>query len=165
MRINGAGADWTPVKWDAAKQRLAMPKLQRSGGRFSQYHCSLGMASCCLNLCLAIYAVLASAPVRSILPGTPSPPPPSFPAFAPWRPERMVLSRVRFTAHALEVARRYNRAQTDVAEMVVANHTRRKRNPGSAAWRVSARGKTVLYEWPDGGDAGAARVVTLWPSQ
>lgn len=80
-------------------------------------------------------------------------------------PGALVLSRVRLSAHALEVARRYGRTRTDITDVVFAHHARRKRNPGSAGWRVSARGMTVVYEWPDDDDPRCARVVTLWPAR
>jgi acetyl-CoA acetyltransferase len=69
------------------------------------------------------------------------------------------------TAHAAEVAERYGRTRADIAAIVIENHEGRLRNPGAGAWRVSARGTTVIYDWPDHGDAGTARVITLWPAR
>lgn len=80
-------------------------------------------------------------------------------------PQGIVLSRTRLTGHALEVARRYHRTPTDIVDVVVANHADRQRNPGSATWRVSARGMTVVFEWPHDHDPTCARVVTLWPAR
>jgi len=52
-----------------------------------------------------------------------------------------------------------------VSDLVLANHQRRRRNPGSADWLVLAGGLTVAYNWPDQGDTSTARIVTLWPQR
>jgi hypothetical protein len=73
------------------------------------------------------------------------------------QPHRVVL-----TAHAVDRAHAYGKAPADVADLVLAHHSERRRNHGRAAWRVEAGGTAVLYDWPDDGDSGRARVVTLW---
>lgn len=74
-------------------------------------------------------------------------------------------SRVVFTEHGEDKARQHGRALVDVAVVVLSGHERRERNPGEADWRVSAGGMVVVYNWPDGEDATAARVVSLWSAR
>lgn len=74
-------------------------------------------------------------------------------------------SRVRFGRHAVDRCAQYARSPTDVADLVLTNHRRRKRNPGSADWLVFGVGLVVAYNWPDDDDRGVARVVTLWPQE
>lgn len=52
--------------------------------------------------------------------------------------------------------------RTDVEDVLLAEHPRRRSNPRSAAWLVSGRGITVAYNWPDGGDDTTAFVVTVF---
>ena len=74
-------------------------------------------------------------------------------------------SRVRFSRHAVVRAAQVGRAPTDVADLVLDGHPRRRRNPREADWLVSAAGLVVAYNWPDGDDPTTARVVTLWPQE
>lgn len=74
-------------------------------------------------------------------------------------------SRVIFTRHAEQKARRLGITASDLAEAVLANHIRRRRNPAAADWQVVAGGQVVVYNWPDGDDATRARVVSFWPER
>lgn len=71
-------------------------------------------------------------------------------------------TRVTLTDHAAERATRYGVTHEQVADAVLEEHSRRKRNPGSADWRVKRGSLVVNYSWPDRGDDAMARVVTLW---
>jgi hypothetical protein len=73
--------------------------------------------------------------------------------------------RVVFTAHAAERATRYDLPFTDVAEVILENHSSRRRNPGAGDWQVRRGSLVVVYDWPDEGDQTAARVVTLWSEE
>lgn len=64
--------------------------------------------------------------------------------------------------HAVERAQQYGWTNADVVELVLRHHEQRRRNTGRAQWRVVVGAVTVLYDWPDGDDAGTIRVVTLW---
>jgi hypothetical protein len=70
--------------------------------------------------------------------------------------------RVVFSDHAVERAARFGVSFRDVGELVLDAHGRRRRNPGSADWRVGGRGLVVVYDWPVDDDAATARVVTVW---
>lgn len=74
-------------------------------------------------------------------------------------------SRVVFTVHAEQKARRLGITASDLAEAVLANHIRRRRNPGAADWLVVTGGRVVVYNWPDGDDATRALVVSFWPAR
>ena len=74
-------------------------------------------------------------------------------------------SRVVFTDHGEDKVRQLNRSLADVADVVLSNHDRRLRNPGKADWIVTGSGLSVVYNWPDGDDQTAARVVSLWGAQ
>jgi hypothetical protein len=67
-----------------------------------------------------------------------------------------------FTDHAAERAVRYGISYQNIADAVLDNHDRRQRNPGSGDWFVRQGRLAVIYDWPDGEDATAARVVTAW---
>jgi len=70
--------------------------------------------------------------------------------------------RVVFTDHAAERAVRYGISYQNIADAVLDNHDSRQRNPGSDDWFVRQGRLAVIYDWPDGEDATAARVVTVW---
>jgi hypothetical protein len=74
-------------------------------------------------------------------------------------------SRVRLGRHARDRCLDYDRSPAEIADLVLANHRRRRRNPGSADWLLTARGLVVAYNWPDRDDPTTAHVVTLWPEQ
>jgi hypothetical protein len=73
--------------------------------------------------------------------------------------------RVAFTDHAAERAARHAVAATDVADVVLEEHPRRRANPGAAGWQVRRGGLVVVYDWPDEDDQTTARVVTLWRAE
>jgi hypothetical protein len=70
---------------------------------------------------------------------------------------------VAFARHAEERCWEFRRRRHDVADLVLAGHSRRQCNPGSADWLLRAGGLVIAYNWPDDGDSTTARVVTLWP--
>lgn len=74
-------------------------------------------------------------------------------------------SRVVFTDHAAERAELYGIPYNDVADAVLDGHDGRRRNPGQAGWQIRSTRLVVVYEWPDEGDPGVARVVSLWPRE
>ena len=74
-------------------------------------------------------------------------------------------SRVALRQHASDRCREFGHSVEAVSDLVLANHQRRRRNPGSADWLVLAGGLTVAYNWPDQGDTSTARIVTLWPQR
>jgi len=57
-------------------------------------------------------------------------------------------SRVVFTAHGEDKAQQLRCSLVDIAEVVLSNHERRRRNPGEADWIVSGSGLAVVYNWP-----------------
>jgi hypothetical protein len=69
---------------------------------------------------------------------------------------------VIFTAHGQRRAFERGLSVKDVAEIVLAQHHRRQRNPGEADWLVRDRGIAISYNWPDAGDATTALVVSCW---
>lgn len=71
-------------------------------------------------------------------------------------------SRVDFTAHTDEQAGVRGINPSQVAEFVLAEHPRRRRNPGLADWVVRGQGIGVAYNWPVDGDQTSALVVTVW---
>lgn len=68
-----------------------------------------------------------------------------------------------FTDHAAERAQRYGLPRADIADIVLAEHPHRRRNPGAADWQVRRGQLAVVYDWPDAGDDTTARLVSLWP--
>lgn len=71
-------------------------------------------------------------------------------------------ARVAFTSHAEERCWQFRRGRREVADLVLAGHRQRRRNPGAADWLVRTGGLVVAYNWPDAGDPTTARVVTFW---
>jgi hypothetical protein len=51
------------------------------------------------------------------------------------------------------------------ADAVLDNHDSRRRNPGSGDWLVRQGRLAVIYDWRDGDDATAARVITVWSEE
>jgi hypothetical protein len=70
--------------------------------------------------------------------------------------------RVIWTDHALDKAALLAIASSDVERLVVQRHRWRRRNTGSADWRLTSGRLVILYNHPNHGDASAARIVTLW---
>lgn len=70
--------------------------------------------------------------------------------------------RVVFAAHALERIQQRSIGELQVADVVLAQHLRRRRNPGSAEWIVRGSGLVVVYNWPDVEDETTAYVISAW---
>lgn len=49
-----------------------------------------------------------------------------------------------------------------VQETLLTNHAQRRRNPHHADWLLQADGIAIAYNWPDGGDAAMALVISVW---
>jgi hypothetical protein len=71
-------------------------------------------------------------------------------------------SRVEFTKYAEDRAVQRGLSSRQVADLVLEQHERRRRNPRQADWVVRGRGLGVAYNWPDRGDRTTALVVTVW---
>lgn len=71
-------------------------------------------------------------------------------------------SRIALTEHAAERATRYAVPFSEVADLILGEHSNRRRNPGAGDWLVRRGSLVVIYNWPDAGDPHAARAVTLW---
>ena len=71
-------------------------------------------------------------------------------------------SRIAFSDHAAERARRYRIPVRDVADAILERHEQRRRNAGSGDWVIRGSGLVVVYNWPDDSDATTARVITVW---
>lgn len=69
---------------------------------------------------------------------------------------------VRWTDHALAKAEILGIGRDDIEQALLRGHESRRRNVGSASWRVTTGGLVVLYDHPDHDDPTAARVVTIW---
>jgi hypothetical protein len=70
--------------------------------------------------------------------------------------------RVLFSDHAVERAGQYGISETDIGDAILDGHGERRRNPGAGDWFVTRGRLAVIYNWPDGHDETAARVVTVW---
>ena len=69
---------------------------------------------------------------------------------------------VVFTRHAEQRAAERDIPLRDVADVLLAGHARRRRNPGDADWLLRERGITIAYDWPDRDDAMTAVVISVW---
>jgi len=69
---------------------------------------------------------------------------------------------VAFTRHAARRTVERGLALPALAELLLAHHHRRLRNPGDADWIVHAVGVAIVYDWPDGIDAAVALVISAW---
>jgi hypothetical protein len=69
---------------------------------------------------------------------------------------------VRWTLHALDKAQQLGFARLDVESALLEGHRGRRRNKGQAHWRLSSGRLVIAYEYPDGEDLLAARIVTVW---
>jgi hypothetical protein len=70
--------------------------------------------------------------------------------------------RVLFSDHAVERARLYGVSEIDIGDAILDRHGERGRNQGSGDWCVTRGRLVVIYNWPDGDDQTAARVITVW---
>jgi len=57
-------------------------------------------------------------------------------------------SQVAFSEHALDQLARRGLSERHIAETVLIDHARRRRNPGSAEWLITGHGLEVVYNWP-----------------
>jgi hypothetical protein len=69
---------------------------------------------------------------------------------------------VRWTDHGLAKADRLGFARGDVEDAILTHHAERTRNTGAADWLLSVGALVIAYNYPDGDDTMAARVVTVW---
>jgi hypothetical protein len=69
---------------------------------------------------------------------------------------------VRWTDHAVDKARQLGFLRHDVELALFERHHERRRNAGSAGWQIVTGRLAIVYEYPDGDDDFAARVVTVW---
>lgn len=69
---------------------------------------------------------------------------------------------VVFTSHGERRARERHLDPHHLAELLLSNHERRKRNPGQADWLVRTGGVAIAYDWPDGSDQATALVISAW---
>jgi hypothetical protein len=69
---------------------------------------------------------------------------------------------VSWTVHALDKAWRFGFARSDIEDVVLGRHRRRRRNAGEAGWKVTSGVMVIVYDYPDGEDDLTARVVTVW---
>jgi hypothetical protein len=69
---------------------------------------------------------------------------------------------VSWTVHALDKARQFGFARSDIEDVVLGGHRGRRRNTGEAGWKVASGSMVVVYDYPDGNDDLTARVVTVW---
>lgn len=69
---------------------------------------------------------------------------------------------VVFTWHAERRAVERGLVLSELAELVLNHHDRRRRNPGEADWVIHAAGVVIVYDWPDGNDATTALVISAW---
>jgi len=70
--------------------------------------------------------------------------------------------RVRWTDHALEKAAILGLPHADVERLLIERHRVRRHNARAADRRLTIGRVVIVYDHPDHGDAGAARIVTLW---
>jgi hypothetical protein len=59
-------------------------------------------------------------------------------------------------------AARLDQDLRQMADLVMDEHERRRRNPGAADWLLHGSGIAIAYNWPDGDDTATALVVTVW---
>jgi hypothetical protein len=69
---------------------------------------------------------------------------------------------VVFTRHAERRAVERGLVVAELAELLLAHHDQRLRNPGEADWIVRGAGVAIVYDWPDGENAATALVISAW---
>lgn len=68
---------------------------------------------------------------------------------------------VRWTAYALGKVEFLGIDRAEVERSVLEFDHVRRRNPGSAGWRITAGRVVIGYQHPDEGDPSVARIVTV----
>jgi hypothetical protein len=74
----------------------------------------------------------------------------------------MTIERVKWTIHAEERLPQRELTRALVERAVRELHPLRGANYGAAEWRVDAGRFVVVYDYPDGGDLDAVRIVSVW---
>jgi uncharacterized cupin superfamily protein len=69
---------------------------------------------------------------------------------------------VEWTHHAAAKATRQGLTTADVETTLLEHHQARKRNSGTAGWRVTVGRLVIVYDWPLAEDPLRARVVSVW---
>jgi hypothetical protein len=69
---------------------------------------------------------------------------------------------VVFTQHAERRAVERGLDLRHIAELLLSDHDRRRRNAGEADWLLRAGGAAIAYDWPDGDDPTTALVISAW---
>ncbi len=72
------------------------------------------------------------------------------------------IDRFTWTIHAEERLLQRGLIQERVEHAVQTLHPIRESNEGVANWRIDAGTFVVVYDYPDGDDIGAARIVSAW---
>ncbi len=67
---------------------------------------------------------------------------------------------VRWTLHALDKAQQLGFTRRDVESALLEGHREWRRNKGQARWLLASGRLVIAYEYPDGEDLLAARIVT-----
>jgi len=75
----------------------------------------------------------------------------------PAAPVRVVLS-----AQAADRARSFGVSARQIEDELLGAHSSRRSNPESADWLIRTPSLGIAYNWPSGGDATLAVVVTVW---
>lgn len=75
----------------------------------------------------------------------------------------MTIERITWTTHAEERLPQRGLTRARVERAVRTLHPTRETNEGEADWRVDAGRFVVVYDHPRGDDAGAIRIVSVWP--
>jgi hypothetical protein len=86
-----------------------------------------------------------------------------------YRPKRCVASNDRDQHRAFQVdtprrdaAQQRGLTRSRVEDAVGTLHPTRETNDGEGEWRVDAGTFVVIYNHPDGADAGAVRIISTW---
>lgn len=70
-------------------------------------------------------------------------------------------NRVTWSRHARAKAAALSTPEVDVEEVLLASHSRRERNRGTAQWLLRAGPWMIAYDHPADNDWTTARIVTL----
>jgi hypothetical protein len=77
----------------------------------------------------------------------------------------MTINRFTWTIHAEERLPQRGLTRALVERAVRELHPLRTTNEGAAEWRVDSGRFVVIYDHPDGQDAAAVRIVSVWPKR